>query len=69
MKYFRQRTASFIISDTVLKLNQYQDDVRQPAYHILDIVVKGKVKFKIDGREGYSKDMFMEFLSAFSLAA
>jgi hypothetical protein len=63
-----KKTASFRIADTVLKLHEYQDDTRRPSYNMLDIVIQNKVEYKLDSREGFPKEMIMEFLREFSHA-
>lgn len=76
VKSFRRRTAYFNIADTVLEIRRY-DELRSSGrwptgpiyqYDWLHIIERGKDKFYVDGRKGFSSEQFMTLLQAFAAA-
>ncbi len=65
-KLFRSREQSFPVSGTLLELRNYQDDIRLPSYYQLSVIVDKKTKYIADSREGFTKETFLAFMSAFS---
>lgn len=68
MKFFRNREVTFPISDTILELRQYHDDVRFPPYYQMAIRYRNKIRYTVDAREGFTKETLLSFMDGFSKA-